>query len=170
MARMDMLGEPRFVSGCWHSCDVLCSRLDLAKASDQSGALDDLEKACDPATFGVDQQDVFDTSFRKAGKLDKEYFSLNVDVDGLGILEAVRTGLFSAPQEKTIRAELYKLNVYGKSDSRISALLCRSRCVSREGLSLQVTQRHPTRRYHVRVTRTRITDSARGRFARPQAR
>ena len=78
-------------------------------------ALDVLEKACDPATFGVDQADVLDVSYRNAGKLDKTQFSLNLDVEGSGLLEAVRTGLFSGQAERRpIHAELYKLNVYGE--------------------------------------------------------
>ncbi len=76
-------------------------------------ALDDLEKACDPVASGLDQGDVSDIS-RKAGKLDREHFSLDLDIESVGLLEAVRTGLLSPNQaKKPIRAELYKLGIYG---------------------------------------------------------
>ena len=93
-------------------------RVDLAKAT--PAALESLDKACDPATFGVNQTDVLDTSYRKAGKLDKSHFSLNLDVEAAGLLEAARTGLFSGKDEKvSIHAELYKLNVYGTRSSLV---------------------------------------------------
>ncbi|KAF4618645.1 hypothetical protein D9613_009834 [Agrocybe pediades] len=35
-----------------------------------------LSLACQPASFGRDQQDVYDESYRKAGKLDVNHFSM----------------------------------------------------------------------------------------------
>ncbi|KAI0355263.1 hypothetical protein OH77DRAFT_1403728 [Trametes cingulata] len=88
-------------------------RVDFLHAS--QAALDDLEKSCDRATFGVAQTDVLDTTYRKAGKLDRDHFAINFDVERTGLLEAVRTGLFTGKdQKRPIRAELYKLNIYGK--------------------------------------------------------
>ncbi|KAI0724465.1 hypothetical protein C8T65DRAFT_798125 [Cerioporus squamosus] len=91
--------------------DERARRIDVANAS--PSALNDLEKACDPDDG---QQDVFDISHGIAGKLDKDHFSLNLDVERVGLLDAVRTGLLSTNDgKKPIRAELYKLNVYGKN-------------------------------------------------------
>ncbi|RPD63027.1 hypothetical protein L227DRAFT_561772 [Lentinus tigrinus ALCF2SS1-6] len=99
----------------FYSNNGRAGRLVVVNSSRHSEALDDLEKACDPATFGVDQRDVLDVSYRKSGKLDRDHFSLNVDIESIGLLEAVRIGLLSSNDEKKpIRAELYKLNVYGK--------------------------------------------------------
>ena len=93
-------------------CARLCRRIDLLHAP--AAALDDLQRYCDPATFGVAQKDVLDTTFRKAGKLDRSHFALNFDVEHSGLLEVIRTGLFTGKEQgRPIRAELYKLNVYG---------------------------------------------------------
>ena len=79
-------------------------------------ALERLEQTCDTATFGVDNKDVLDESYRKAKKLDSQCFGFSLDVERAGLLEAVRMGLFSGRDErKAIHAELYKLNVYGTS-------------------------------------------------------
>ena len=94
-------------------------RIDLSKAS--SASLDALEKACDSASFGVDQQNVIDESYRKARKLEKTQFSLNLDVGAAGLLDSVRTGLLSGRGERVeIHAELHKLNVYGTEESSLS--------------------------------------------------
>ncbi|KAI1787728.1 hypothetical protein LXA43DRAFT_1163304 [Ganoderma leucocontextum] len=88
-------------------------RLDLSNPT--LSALAHLETTCDPATFGVDNRDVLDESYRKARKLDSQCFAFNLDVERAGLLEAVRMALFSGRDErKAIHAELYKLNVYGK--------------------------------------------------------
>ncbi|EED79503.1 predicted protein, partial [Postia placenta Mad-698-R] len=74
-----------------------------------------LAEACDVATFGVNNQDVHDESYRKAGKLDSANFSLKLDLAGSGLLDVIRDNLLEGHGEaKSIRAELYKLNVYGK--------------------------------------------------------
>ncbi|EJD46054.1 hypothetical protein AURDEDRAFT_87240 [Auricularia subglabra TFB-10046 SS5] len=76
--------------------------------------LDKLAAACEPATFGLNQKDVLDESYRKAGKLDKKDFALNLDIVRSGLLQAVHDGLFSwEASPRNIQAELYKLNVYG---------------------------------------------------------
>ncbi|KAI0328047.1 hypothetical protein GY45DRAFT_1423503 [Cubamyces sp. BRFM 1775] len=88
-------------------------RVDLLHMS--ATELDDLERYCDPATFGVAHKDVLDATFRKAGKLDRNHFALNFDIEHSGLLEAIRTSLFTGREQgRPIRAELYKLNVYGK--------------------------------------------------------
>ncbi len=78
-------------------------------------ALDRLEKVCQPATFGLNDKDVLDESYRKAGKLDIDSFMLGFDAERTGLLDAVRMALFPGREEtRSIDAELYKLNIYGE--------------------------------------------------------
>ncbi|KZV92873.1 hypothetical protein EXIGLDRAFT_836130 [Exidia glandulosa HHB12029] len=88
--------------------------VDLSKDAASDANLQKLAAACDAATFGMDQKDVLDESYRKAGKLDRKDFGLNIDIVTSGLLQAVHTALFSwEDQPRSIAAELYKLNVYG---------------------------------------------------------
>ncbi|KDQ14657.1 hypothetical protein BOTBODRAFT_187702 [Botryobasidium botryosum FD-172 SS1] len=58
--------------------------------------------------------DVLDETYRKAGKMDSDHFALNFNPTTTGLLEHVREELFGLRYEMpNIRAELYKLNVYG---------------------------------------------------------
>jgi len=76
--------------------------------------LSTLFAACQPATFGRNAEDVLDESYRKAGKLDKSDFAINLDLVGSGLLDKVHDALFGwEATRRDIRAELYKLNVYG---------------------------------------------------------
>lgn len=87
----------------------------LSKGAASAADLNKLATACQPATFGMNQEDVLDESYRKAGKLDKSDFSINLDVVRSGLLQAVHDGLFSwEASPRHIQAELYKLNVYGQ--------------------------------------------------------
>ncbi|KAH9984619.1 hypothetical protein BJV77DRAFT_1071918 [Russula vinacea] len=52
--------------------------IDLGNAT--SDELEKLTQACEPATFGLNQEDVLDETYRKAGKMDPECFSLMLDV------------------------------------------------------------------------------------------
>lgn len=71
-------------------------------------------QACQPATFGRDQQDVLDEEYRKAGKLDLTQFSSKLDLVGTRIMETVNSHLVDASKgDVFLRPELYKLNVYG---------------------------------------------------------
>ena len=76
-------------------------------------ALERLADACDPATFGINDQDVYDESYRKAGKLSAGEFSTGLDV--VNLIKIVRNNLLRGRQaQKPVRAELYNLNVYGR--------------------------------------------------------
>ncbi|KAI0794380.1 hypothetical protein C8Q74DRAFT_573484 [Fomes fomentarius] len=78
-------------------------------------ALNRLEKVCQPARFGLNDKDVLDESYRKAGKLDIDSFVLCFNAERTGLLDAVRMALFPGREEtRSIDAELYKLNIYGK--------------------------------------------------------
>jgi hypothetical protein len=75
--------------------------------------LERLTQACEPASFGVKQEHVLDETYRKAGKMDSECFSLMLDhTDLIKIIHGyLLEGLES---KKGVKAELYKLNIYSK--------------------------------------------------------
>jgi hypothetical protein len=63
----------------------------------------------------VDNKDVLDLSYRKAGKMDVTDFISRFDSDRLGLSEFVRGQLLEGDQDsKGLTTELYKLNVYGQ--------------------------------------------------------
>jgi hypothetical protein len=76
--------------------------------------LEQLTQACEPASFGVKQEDVLDETYRKAGKMDSECFSSMLDPSNTDLMKIVRGYLLEGlNSQKGIKAELYKLNVYG---------------------------------------------------------
>ena len=90
-----------------------CRQINLSASSVE--ALDALEAACEAAMFGRNQETVLDESYRKAGKMDVDRFSLAFDAERSGLVDAVKTGILKGEEEeKKVRAELYKLNVYGE--------------------------------------------------------
>lgn len=69
---------------------------------------------CDPATFGRNQEDVYDETYRKAVKLDNIAFAVNLVPGHCGLIDNIREILLEGHDAGTsIRCELYKLNVYG---------------------------------------------------------
>lgn len=60
---------------------------------------------------------MYDETYRKAGKLDASDFMLRFTPETVGLLDIVRAELLVEGLRSTesIRAELYKLNVYGES-------------------------------------------------------
>jgi hypothetical protein len=77
--------------------------------------LEKLSNACQKATFGLNRQDVLDESYRKAGKMDVGKFAIHFSPERLNLIKRVQHGLLSpTDKERKVRAELYKLNVYGK--------------------------------------------------------
>ncbi|KAI6011146.1 hypothetical protein BKA83DRAFT_689342 [Pisolithus microcarpus] len=89
------------------------NRINLAKATPQE--LGKLEAACQLATFGVNNENVYDESYRKAGKMDFADFATSFDVEDSDLLNLVDHGLLEGDDEqRAIKLELYKLNVYGK--------------------------------------------------------
>ncbi|EDR00473.1 uncharacterized protein LACBIDRAFT_313386 [Laccaria bicolor S238N-H82] len=85
--------------------------IDFANADDAS--LQVLLEACQPAPFGVDNKDVLDETYRKAWKMDNANFATRLDVVNTGILESIRSMLMQGNENKKIRLEMYKLNIYG---------------------------------------------------------
>ena len=87
--------------------------MDFTNVTDQQ--LENLARSCDPATFGVATKDILDESYRKAGKMDTDRFATHFSPTDLGILEFISDFLLrERVPEKSIRLELYKLNIYGK--------------------------------------------------------
>jgi hypothetical protein len=83
-----------------------------------------LASACDQATFGVDQRNVLDETYRKAGKMDLTKFAARLDVVASGLVDAISPDILQGQDthgDKAVRAELYKLNVYGSC--RIHSIL-----------------------------------------------
>ena len=75
-----------------------------------------MSDACDVATFGLNDQDVYDETYRKAVKLDTNKFAAQFASVSADILEGIKDRL--VPEDEfgdrpSLRAELYKLNVYG---------------------------------------------------------
>ncbi|OCH89177.1 hypothetical protein OBBRIDRAFT_794532 [Obba rivulosa] len=95
----------------YYGKDGNLGRIDFASASEDK--LKHLTSVCDPATFGRNDRDVYDETYRKAGKLDAAYFAAKFDPQSSGLLDAIRGDLLEGDRERPIRAELYKLNVYG---------------------------------------------------------
>jgi hypothetical protein len=104
-----------FIFVCrWLTTNFIVSRIDLSNASEVE--LEHLSAACQPATFGVNQEDVLDESYRKAGKMDVTDFSPKFNLADSSLMDVVRSELLEGHESnKAIRAELYKLNIYGKA-------------------------------------------------------
>ncbi|KAI0056304.1 hypothetical protein BV25DRAFT_1872847 [Artomyces pyxidatus] len=109
--RNAIIHKPPYVSGtlCISSDNFLiyygqasedghARRVDLTKASTQD--MDDLVKACQPAGFGLNHENVYDENYRKAGKMDTDAFMTSIS-------------------SKEIIVELYKLNGRGPSSRLI---------------------------------------------------
>ncbi|KAM5533678.1 hypothetical protein V8D89_012645 [Ganoderma adspersum] len=91
---------------------------EASTATDQGDALEALANACERAKFGRGEETVLDETYRKAGKMDSDNFMTGLDPEATGLCDAVRLGLLSAQDEtRAVRAELYKLNVYGERGS-----------------------------------------------------
>ncbi|KAL1698189.1 hypothetical protein EV121DRAFT_297463 [Schizophyllum commune] len=84
--------------------------LDIAHPTEDQ--LQHLEAACERATFGRNQEDVLDETYRKAGKMDTSNFSTNFSPPP-SFLGHVRDELLQRHDTRLVY-ELYKLNVYGK--------------------------------------------------------
>jgi len=101
----------------------------------------DLNRACSPATFGLNNQDVFDESYRKAGKLDVGKFSWPFSpASRSDFIVQLISGLFPSDSlRKGIRFELYKLNVYGTTFLSCDVSLAHT---ARGGIILQSPPRY----------------------------
>ena len=89
--------------------------IDFTRATENPGSTAALAAACEPASFGRGQEAILDETYRKAGKMDASVFMTRFDVERAGLMRVVHAGLLAGRSEhRNIRAELYKLNVYGE--------------------------------------------------------
>lgn len=107
---------------CGDAQPLLFFRSTINFAHPRESQLEKLAKACQPATFGHNREDVLDETYRKAGKLDATDFSVQFSPADLGIVEKVYSHLLRGADHQPIHAELYKLNVYGKSRVPLSSV------------------------------------------------
>ena len=83
---------------------------------EKNDSISKLIESCQPATFGKNGEDVLDLSYRKALKLDTDSFATSFEPYSSGIVDLVTRMLLRFPDKdasasRSIRAELYKLNV-----------------------------------------------------------
>ncbi|KAH7886517.1 hypothetical protein F5I97DRAFT_1001042 [Phlebopus sp. FC_14] len=93
-----------------HGEDESASRVNLSNAT--AVQLESLSRACQPATFGLNNENRLDETYRKAGKLDLGNFSTPFDPTHAGIVDHICNELLVGDQK--LELELYKLNVYEK--------------------------------------------------------
>jgi hypothetical protein len=75
--------------------------------------LEQLSQACEPASFGVNEKEVLDETYREAGKMDPDHFASLLDPVRTGLIEIIRSYLLEGRQSRNyITAKLHKLNVY----------------------------------------------------------
>ncbi|KAJ7058429.1 hypothetical protein C8F01DRAFT_1148190 [Mycena amicta] len=92
--------------------------IDLASPTTEE-QVKQLAAACEKATFGNNHGDVLDETYRKAGKLEVENFGTRLDVLACGLVDQITPDLLVGQDGKKnkggqiVRAEIYKLNVYG---------------------------------------------------------
>ncbi|KAK5714856.1 hypothetical protein LTR17_016966 [Elasticomyces elasticus] len=89
-------------------------------ADANSDAFKKLLVACTPASFGRDGENVVDESYRKAGKLDVAAFCSDFCPYTTGTINNVVNQLLvpSLNAHRSVKAELYKLNVYSGPGGR----------------------------------------------------
>ncbi|KAI5832897.1 hypothetical protein K523DRAFT_370344 [Schizophyllum commune Tattone D] len=88
--------------------------IDLSNASEAD--LQALSDACQPASFGMNDTNVYDESYRKARKMDASDFAAKFDPEALGLLDSIWPDFLSdgGDTNQRVICELYKLNVYGQ--------------------------------------------------------
>ena len=75
--------------------------------------MEQLTQACEPASFGVNEMEVSDETYRKAGKMDTERFASALDLAQADLIKIIRDYLLEGRESTNpITAELHKLNVY----------------------------------------------------------
>ncbi|KAI5987504.1 hypothetical protein EDD15DRAFT_2552791, partial [Pisolithus albus] len=88
------------------------SRIDFSSPTPEE--LGSLSNACQPASFGVNHERVYDESYRKAGEMNIASFATRFSARNAGLILTVRQELLGRNENRNIKVELYKLNVYGK--------------------------------------------------------
>lgn len=143
--------EARWVFTCttplsFSTDDTYASQIQFGAATDD--ALKHLAETCRPATFGHDDEDVLDESYRKAGDLDSTKFAVKLKLEENSLMDMVRTHLLEGRDcERKIYPELYKLNVYGTLRYQVFELevYADDPRLGRSRIFFQVSQRHSAR-------------------------
>ncbi|KAI0302514.1 hypothetical protein BC826DRAFT_965854 [Russula brevipes] len=113
--------------------------------------LEQLAQTCQPATFGRNDKDVMDETYRKAGKMDPELFSTPLVYEYTDIVKIVRDCLLDGTDSlRKLKVEPYKLNVY------------EPKLPPRQRLILQAARRYPARPKDVLIARACLSNPARG--------
>ncbi|KAI0048443.1 hypothetical protein FA95DRAFT_1557942 [Auriscalpium vulgare] len=93
--------------------DKIAKRIDFSAPDDAQ--LEELAKSCERASFGLNNTDVIDEDYRKAGKLDAEHFATLLVPERTRLVDIVRNQLLEGEAaQRPLELELYKLNVYGE--------------------------------------------------------
>ncbi len=102
-----------FLIPCCSPLTCTGSYLNLASATDDE--LSHLISSCDAAPFGRGTETVLDDAYRKAHKLDVSQFSTVFELASTPILNKISQDLvdMEVSIKRAVRAERYKLNVYG---------------------------------------------------------
>ena len=98
--------------------NVILRRIDFSDVTTED--LEHLSRACDQATFGVNQESVLNEQYRKSKKLDTVYFNPLLDTGSMNVTLAQLLKEEFIPdkmQNVSIRLARYKLNVYGTKSS-----------------------------------------------------
>lgn len=97
----------------WDSGEPSHSRnvaLPVSEDAASQAAFSQLLKDCEPATYGRGAEEVFDETYRKAGKLAASQFSTSFNPYEHGVMDTILQA-FVHTKYRGIRAELYNLNV-----------------------------------------------------------
>ena len=100
----------------YESKDGQCHKIVFPATTEQ---MEKLTSDCDPATFGVGNEDRLDVEYRSAWKLDNSKFATSFHPFDSDMMEVVKQLLFPEAvhlgvNEPVIVAELYKLNVLSR--------------------------------------------------------
>lgn len=94
-------------------------KLILPLEPETEGKLENLANDTEPASFGLQGQDVFDENYRKASKMDIDKFASTFNPYELGIVDTIAQillpSILDSKHHRAVRAELYKLNVMSPS-------------------------------------------------------
>ncbi|KAF4507702.1 hypothetical protein G6O67_004173 [Ophiocordyceps sinensis] len=110
----------------WDTALPNCGRrLSFPVTPAQQPAFEQLCQDCEPATFGLGHQEIYDEAYRKAVKMDEQRFCTTFDPNDCGLMDSVIQALLHGARGdaryRGIRAEMYKLNVYSGPSGRFKA-------------------------------------------------
>ena len=102
----------RSAAQSWNTDLISYRYIDFANST--FSQLEQLVQACEPAPFGLNDKDVLDETYRKAGKMDSELFATPLVPEHTDLVRVLRGHLLEGTDStRKLKIELYKLNVYG---------------------------------------------------------